>query len=549
MKRTALLVLPHTEVGLFGRAVILATLILFGCDNTPTVGPFVTTTPHGGTPTSAVPTAARPPVVLIHGWKGSANPLQIMLCPSGPPTPATPPPSSEVEMDGLEQTIIGAGYPIVVRAWLWSSPCYTPRMADNIPLLKSFIADAKKKSGASKVILVAHSMGGVIAREYIEGPGVHDSPDKHYENDVCALFTIGSPHEGVNLSARWLGLLFAPKGMRAEEFQARQEVMIDFQNEEMANYNGNGRSRTPGVQYFFVGGELTNAPRTIVTRFLDFLRGPISADGFIPTSSSLGLNLNGSIQRLAVNEAHSEGFSSKNYFSGQSEAQSYIGSVLEKGITCTVDLSTPVATSPPTPLPPTSTVQTTCNASQFADMVHEIGTEKQLDYSQGSDGQRLVDLYAQYLNLCASQGIKAKDLVAVSQVHGLSILAQEVDAPGVDFQISDLPGQTPNLTAAQKLQRPDAGYAVVKVTDQQQVLFYLPSLSVQATSRADGAIGITRTLQTLEGDRFNAHPPVQVVPRGTLIGLSAKDRPTLDVDPNGDGLSRREVQAPLTHAP
>ncbi len=54
--------------------------------------------------------------------------------------------------------------------------------------LKPIIYQAKQVSGANKVDLVAHSMGGLVARAYIQGPA--------YEDDVDQLITLGTPHYG-----------------------------------------------------------------------------------------------------------------------------------------------------------------------------------------------------------------------------------------------------------------------------------------------------------------------------------------------------------------
>ncbi|MFA5776891.1 MAG: hypothetical protein WC906_00365 [Parcubacteria group bacterium] len=55
-------------------------------------------------------------------------------------------------------------------------------------LLKQKIQDVKNSTGVSKVDLVAHSMGGLIARYYIEGDD--------YQDDVDQLITLGTPHRG-----------------------------------------------------------------------------------------------------------------------------------------------------------------------------------------------------------------------------------------------------------------------------------------------------------------------------------------------------------------
>jgi len=54
--------------------------------------------------------------------------------------------------------------------------------------LKPIIDKAKEGSGSDKVDIVAHSMGGLLARSYIQGD--------NYENDVDQLITLGTPHEG-----------------------------------------------------------------------------------------------------------------------------------------------------------------------------------------------------------------------------------------------------------------------------------------------------------------------------------------------------------------
>jgi len=60
------------------------------------------------------------------------------------------------------------------------------RVSDNAKLLKIFL-DSQVKSG-EKVDVVAHSMGGLLARSYIEQEGNNNKIDK--------LITVGTPHKG-----------------------------------------------------------------------------------------------------------------------------------------------------------------------------------------------------------------------------------------------------------------------------------------------------------------------------------------------------------------
>ena len=54
--------------------------------------------------------------------------------------------------------------------------------------LKDKIQTVKDKTGASKIDLVAHSMGGLVARQYAES--------NNYDNDIDQLIMLGTPHHG-----------------------------------------------------------------------------------------------------------------------------------------------------------------------------------------------------------------------------------------------------------------------------------------------------------------------------------------------------------------
>ena len=64
--------------------------------------------------------------------------------------------------------------------------------------LKPVIEKAKRETGHSKVDIVAHSTGGLLARAYIQG----DS----YENDIGRLAMVATPNEGAaNAYFLWYG--------------------------------------------------------------------------------------------------------------------------------------------------------------------------------------------------------------------------------------------------------------------------------------------------------------------------------------------------------
>ena len=62
--------------------------------------------------------------------------------------------------------------------------------------------------GAARVMLVAHSMGGVASRNYLEGLGKIGGQAVAYNDDVAGLITIGTPHMGTPVANTCRDLVF-----------------------------------------------------------------------------------------------------------------------------------------------------------------------------------------------------------------------------------------------------------------------------------------------------------------------------------------------------
>lgn len=126
------------------------------------------------------------PIVFVHGLR--SFPPQRSGC--------TPDDRTRLTDDAIGNHYFGVvddrlalSYP-VFYAHLVSNPCYTAPLVVNVQHLKDSIDTAKAATQASKVILIAHDMGGLISRAYIE--------ESIYQGDVDALFTFGSPHLGTS---------------------------------------------------------------------------------------------------------------------------------------------------------------------------------------------------------------------------------------------------------------------------------------------------------------------------------------------------------------
>jgi len=113
----------------------------------------------------------------------------------------------------------------------WGEGCANKDIRDYSKKLKDRISEIKQETGAPKVDLVAHSMGGLISRWYIQNSG--------YRNDVNQLIMLGTPNHGSQMSRlEWLNFDIAPIFFRCAGtgMAARQMKPKSYFN-SMLNYN------------------------------------------------------------------------------------------------------------------------------------------------------------------------------------------------------------------------------------------------------------------------------------------------------------------------
>lgn len=129
----------------------------------------------------------RTPVIFVPGLTGSFN-LPVLLDWRGPTLSGWGFPPFIDYGKQLVDTFQRAGYTrdkdLFVAFYDWRKA--VSDSATNY--LKPWIDRAKQRSGASQVILVGHSMGGLVSRSYIQSSA--------YQNDVARLITLGTPHRG-----------------------------------------------------------------------------------------------------------------------------------------------------------------------------------------------------------------------------------------------------------------------------------------------------------------------------------------------------------------
>ena len=226
----------------------------------------------------------RAPIVFVHGWHGW-------------------PPWGSCEWpdpydDFLKVNIELAKYYHIEYATLETSPCYTPSITANVERLRNAIRLAKGKTGQPQVILIAHSMGGLVSRAYIEGPD--------YSDDVSMLFTLGSPHLGVPDDL----LVFLFNGITIGELCKFQTAACDFTILGMSIFNATYQ-KNDEVEYHLITGVSPFLSRTAFGMATwPFVLHP--DDGIVPKDSGVGLR--GTMDRYVTDEAHNTDLGSHSYF-------------------------------------------------------------------------------------------------------------------------------------------------------------------------------------------------------------------------------------------
>ena len=123
------------------------------------------------------------PVVLVHGFNSSASAWDLYLRENG-----------FLDNAGLKGFAVGDGQAngLMNTGDFLLPTLQTKTIAENALELASYISGVKTLTGAEKVDLVVHSMGGLISRYYID--------ELMQEVDVAQLIMLGTPHGGSNCS-------------------------------------------------------------------------------------------------------------------------------------------------------------------------------------------------------------------------------------------------------------------------------------------------------------------------------------------------------------
>lgn len=155
------------------------------------------------------------PVVLVHGWQDS----EIV---------------EESQFKYMARWLERDGFDVYYATGI--SP--ERNLYRNAGELKETIERAKADSDASRVSLIAHSMGGLVARAYVESA--------LYGGDVAQVLMLGTPQAGLDL---WHGYL-----LRQVVHNLGMPSLQELAPEHMLLFNPAHHPR-PDVPYFLIAGD------------------------------------------------------------------------------------------------------------------------------------------------------------------------------------------------------------------------------------------------------------------------------------------------------
>jgi pimeloyl-ACP methyl ester carboxylesterase len=177
---------------------------------------------------------AKPAVILVPGFMGSnARENGGTVYPELPINKPIPrnslilhDPFKKPGWRKLREDLETAGFEVFDCPWDWRLP---PDDKDAQLALKNTIAEAKRTTGATKVDIVAHSMGGLLARAYIQS--------SDYAGDIDRFAMVGTPNHG--------SLLAYPG------WEGGDTVLADFMAGNSGGYQCNFNPLSNIADYFY----------------------------------------------------------------------------------------------------------------------------------------------------------------------------------------------------------------------------------------------------------------------------------------------------------
>jgi pimeloyl-ACP methyl ester carboxylesterase len=165
--------------------------------------------------------------------------------------------NSAADIDYSMKRLEGNGYVVYISNYSHTQARGTHDTIENYAKeLANEIQVVKQYDNVSKVDIVAHSMGGLISRTYIEDDGLIDIP---FRGDVRKLIMLGTPNQGLsqNVIFQFFGISFA--GLA--DYLSVPQMFSDSGYSDFLDIlnSDNNSSDAPGVEYSGIAGNITSS--------------------------------------------------------------------------------------------------------------------------------------------------------------------------------------------------------------------------------------------------------------------------------------------------
>jgi len=204
----------------------------------------------------------------------------------------------------MPQWLIDDGF-VPFIAYYDSNPNTTPSNETNAKCLRRQLIQVARQSPTGKVIIIAHSMGGLVIRAYLDGPAYKADVEAHGGELVECAFFLGTPNQA--MAHHWLLVLNLncarnPRQRGAYEFSSKKF---------MAEFNQRFKHTNTNIPYYLIGGiQSSGAIGMLSNTYIAMVWG--ANDGICPADSAT--TLEGAFQTAVVEESHMGTVGQPSYF-------------------------------------------------------------------------------------------------------------------------------------------------------------------------------------------------------------------------------------------
>ena len=267
----------------------------------------------------------KPIVLLVPGFAisdvllGSKNKSRNFEC-TIEPVPVMQNDNDTYFLDLPRWLIEDGGFDVRI-AYLENNHNYTPSIITNALCLRQQILNAADQSPTNDVIIIAHSMGGLVSRAYIQSQTFQEDSQQRNKPPVSKVILVAAPNQGMPFHF-WLNLI-----LKCESTATTQRSACEFSSSRwIAKFNETFKEIPQGVDFYTIGGTLHNSLLGFIAgSYICLTSGP--NDGTIPALSSIGFA--GARGKALYAEAHLPSVGKPSYFSEYMgrKSQAYINCI------------------------------------------------------------------------------------------------------------------------------------------------------------------------------------------------------------------------------